>query len=163
MERDPRSGDLVRTTDADSVRALARLLDSAVRVPGTNIRFGIDSVIGLVPGLGDLTGAVMSGYILLSASRLGVPASVLGKMLLNLGVDTLVGTIPLLGDVFDVGFKANVRNAALIDKHLAEPEVVRKSSRLAVAAALAGVALLALGGIALTVLAVRGLNWLAGQ
>jgi hypothetical protein len=162
----PRTGDvspLVRSADADRVRSLARLLDAAVRVPGTNIRFGLDSIIGLVPGVGDLTGAALSGYIMLAAYRQGVPGAVLGRMLLNLGLDTLVGTIPLLGDLFDVGYRANMRNAALLDAHLAEPVAAKRSSRWVVAAALAGVALLAAGGIALAVLAVRGLNWLVAQ
>ena len=152
----------VRAGQAERVRALARLLDSAVRVPGTSVRFGLDSLIGLIPGLGDLAGAAMSGYIVLAAARLGVPPAILTRMLLNLGLDTLVGTIPLLGDLFDVGFRANVRNAALIDRHLAEPAAVRKSSRLAIIVAVVGVILLTAGGIALTVLAVRVLNWLAG-
>ena len=151
-----------RLDDARRVRSLARLLDTAVRIPGTGIRFGLDSLIGLVPGLGDLTGAALSGYIVLAAARLGVPPAVLTRMLLNLGLDTLVGTVPLLGDLFDLGFRANIRNADLLERHLAEPVAVRTSSRLAIALAVGGVILLAAGGIALTVLAVRGLNWLAG-
>lgn len=153
----------VRTADAERVRSLARILDSAVRIPGTGIRFGLDSVVGLIPGIGDLTGAALSGYIVLAAARSGVPGSVLAKMVLNLGVDTLVGTVPLLGDVFDVAFRANTRNAALLEKFLDEPVRTRRSSKVAVVAALAAIALLAAGGIALTVMAVRGLNWLAGQ
>jgi hypothetical protein len=151
-----------RLDDARRVRALARLLDTAVRIPGTGIRFGLESLVGLVPGLGDLTGAALSGYIVLAAARLGVPPAVLTRMLLNLGLDTLVGTVPLLGDLFDLGFRANIRNADLLERHMAEPVAARKSSRLAVALAVAGVILLAAGGVALTVLAVRGLNWLAG-
>jgi len=83
------------------------------------------------------------------------------RMILNLGVDTLVGSVPLLGDLFDVAFRANLRNAALLDRHLADPVAVKRSSRLAIAAAVGGVILLAAGGVALAVLAVRGLNWLA--
>jgi hypothetical protein len=98
----------------------------------------------------------------LAAARQGVPVPVLTRMLLNLGVDTLVGTVPLVGDLFDVGYKANLRNAALLERHVGEPEAVRKSSRLAVAVAIGGVVLLAAGGIALAVVLVRGLNWLAG-
>ncbi len=102
----------------------------------------------------------MSGYIILAAARLGVTPAVVVRMVLNLGVDTLVGSVPLLGDLFDVGFRANMRNAALLDRHLAEPVAVRRSSRLAVFAAIGGVLLLAAGGVFLTILAVRGLNWL---
>ena len=152
-----------RMENADKVRSLARLLDSAIRIPGTNIRFGLDSVIGLVPGVGDLTGAALSGYIILSAARLGVPSSVLARMVLNLGVDALVGTIPLLGDLFDVAFRANTRNAALLETYIGEPVKAKRSSKLAVVAALVAVAVIAAGGIALTVMAVRGLNWLAAQ
>ncbi|HEX5577408.1 MAG TPA: DUF4112 domain-containing protein, partial [Gemmatimonadaceae bacterium] len=128
-----------------------------------NIRFGLDSVIGLIPGVGDLTGAALSGYIVLTAARMGVPSAVLGRMLLNLGLDTLVGTVPLLGDLFDVGFRANTRNAALLDRYLERPLEARRSSKLAIWAALAGVALLALVGVGLTIMVVRGLNWLAAR
>lgn len=151
----------IRTQDVERVRALARLLDTAIRVPGTNIRFGLDAVLGLIPGLGDVSGAALSGYIVIAAARLGVPRAVLGQMLLNLGVDTVVGTIPLLGDLFDVGFKANVRNTALLERHIGEPVAARKSSKWVIVAALAGIILLAVGGIAITVMVVRGLNWLA--
>ena len=136
------------------------MLDSAIRVPGTGITFGLDSLVGLVPGVGDLAGAAMSGYIIVAAARMGVPPAVVTKMVLNLGVDTLVGSVPLLGDLFDVGFRANTRNAALLDRHLAEPIAVRRSSRLTVLAAIGGIVVLAAAGIALAVLAVRGLNWL---
>lgn len=148
----------VRLDDAARVRALARMLDSAIKIPGTGIRLGLDSVMGLIPGVGDLAGAAMSGYIVLAAARLGVSPAVLTKMLLNLGVDTLVGTIPLLGDVFDVGFRANTRNSALLDEHLGNPTTVRRTSKWTVVIAVTGVVLLAAGGIALTILAVRGLN-----
>lgn len=142
------------------VRGLARVLDSAVGIPGTRIRFGLDSLIGLVPGVGDLAGAALSGYIVLSAARAGVPAVVLSRMLLNLGVDTIVGSVPLLGDAFDVGFRANTRNAALMERHLGEPGPAKSSSRLSVAMVIGSVALLVAVGIALAVLAARVLNML---
>ncbi|MGI9045079.1 MAG: DUF4112 domain-containing protein [Gemmatimonadaceae bacterium] len=153
----------VRLREAEKVRAFAKLLDSALRIPGTNIRFGLDAVIGLIPGLGDVSGAAMAGYIVLTAARLGVPKTVIGRMVLNVGVDTVVGAIPLLGDLFDVGFRANLRNTALLDRYLAEPEVAKRSSRWVVVAAVTGIVLLALVGIALTVMVVRGLNWLAAS
>jgi hypothetical protein len=102
----------------------------------------------------------MSGYIVLASARMGVPAPVVVRMILNLGVDTLVGSVPLLGDLFDVGFRANLRNAALLEKHLAEPEVVKRSSWLAVAAAIFGVVVLVAAGIGIAMLAARGLNYL---
>jgi hypothetical protein len=148
--------------DVRRVRALARALDTAIRIPGTGIRFGLDSIIGLVPGAGDLASALMSGYIVLASARLGVPPWVVMRMILNLGVDTLVGSVPLVGDLFDVGFRANIRNAALLESHIAEPGSTRRTSRVAVLAAVGGVIVLAAGGIALAVLVVKGLNWLAG-
>lgn len=147
--------------DARRVQLLARALDSAIRIPGTSISFGLDSIVGLVPVAGDLASALMSGYIVLTSARIGVPPSVVTRMILNLGVDTLVGSVPLFGDLFDVGFRANLRNAALLDRHLADPGSAKRSSRLAVAAAVGGVILLAAGGVALAIFAVRGLNWLA--
>ena len=137
-------------------------MDSAIRIPGTGIRLGLDSIVGLVPGAGDLVSSVMSGYIVLASARMGVPPAVVARMILNLSVDTLVGTVPLLGDLFDVGFKANVRNAALLDRHLADPLTTRKTSRAAVLAAVAGVIMLGAAGVALAMFVVRGLNWLAG-
>ena len=153
----------VESEEVRRVRALARAMDSAIRIPGTRISLGIDSVVGLVPGAGDLVSALMSGYIVLASARMGVPPAVVARMILNLGADTLVGSVPLLGDLFDVGFKANIRNAALLDRHLAEPRATRRSSRLAVASAVAGVVVLAAAGVGLAVLVVKGLNWLAGS
>ncbi len=144
--------------DAARVRALARLLDSALKIPGTGITVGLDSIIGLVPGIGDLAGGLMSGYIVLISARLGVPPAVVVRMILNLGVDTLVGSIPLLGDLFDVGYRANIRNAALLDKHLADPKKARKSSLIAIAAAIGGVVVLLAAGVAIAMLLARGLN-----
>lgn len=156
--------DLVRESeDVRRVQLLARALDSAIRIPGTGIRFGLDSVIGLIPGAGDVASALMSGYIVLASARMGVPPSVVIRMILNLAVDTVVGAVPLVGDLFDVGFRANVRNANLLDRHLAEPAAVRRSSRVAVAAAIGGVVLLAAGGVALAMLVVRGLSSLVGS
>jgi hypothetical protein len=78
---------------------MSRLLDSAFAIPGTRYRFGVDALVGLVPGLGDAVSAVFSGYIILQASRLGAPRSVVTRMIANVAVDTLVGAIPLLGDL----------------------------------------------------------------
>lgn len=122
--RDTRSDD-----PAAGVRTLARLLDSAVTVPGTNFRVGLDALIGLVPGIGDAVGAALSGYIVLAAARMGLPKSVLARMLVNLGVDTVVGAVPILGDLFDMAFRANTRNVALIEAALADPIPTRRRSR----------------------------------
>lgn len=97
--------------------ALSRLMDTAFRIPGTSIRFGADSVVGLIPGVGDIGGAVVSLFIIAEARRLGMPTAMLIRMLGNVGLDTGIGAIPLLGDVFDLFFKSNKRNAAIILSH----------------------------------------------
>lgn len=97
---------------------LAHWLDSRFRIPGTNVRFGLDSVLGLVPGLGDTATAIPALYLILCAERLGVPRRVLLRMTLNVAVDLMVGAVPVIGDAFDVGFKANRRNADLIKRHV---------------------------------------------
>lgn len=137
------------------VRGLARLLDNAVRVPGTRIGIGLDSVIGLIPGVGDLAGGAMSAYVLMTAARLGVPRAVLGRMLVNLGTDALVGTVPVLGDLFDVGFKANVRNVRLLEQSMAAPAATRRSSALVVGGVVVAALAIAVAGIALTVVVLR--------
>ncbi|PXX98705.1 hypothetical protein CR157_09075 [Halomonas sp. LBP4] len=107
-----------RPTDARTrVHRLARLMDSSVRLPG-GFRVGVDGLIGLVPGVGDLAAAGVSFYIVAQAAHAGVPAKVLARMVLNVALDAVVGAIPVLGDVFDVAFKANLRNARLMDAYL---------------------------------------------
>ena len=138
-------------------RVLARALDSAVGIPGTGLRIGLDPLLGLVPGLGDLAGAALSGYIVLTGIRLGVPRAVAVRMIANVAMDTVAGSVPVLGDLFDAGWKANNRNVALIERHVASPDATRTGSRLMIAAVVIALALLALGGLALTVLAVRWL------
>ena len=99
------------------VRRLARLMDSSFRLPG-GFRIGVDGLIGLVPVVGDLAAAGASFYIVAQAARAGVPTITLVRMGLNVALDAIVGAIPLLGDVFDVAFKANLRNARLMDRYL---------------------------------------------
>ncbi len=147
---------------AARLRALARLLDAAVRVPGTNVRLGLDAVVGLVPALGDVAGAAFSGYIILAAARLGAPTPVLLRMLLNVTTDTVVGSVPLLGDLFDLGWRANTRNVALLDRHLADPGVTRAASRWVVAGVVGGVVLLAATAVLLVAMGVRALAGLLG-
>ncbi|MBI2384118.1 MAG: DUF4112 domain-containing protein [Gammaproteobacteria bacterium] len=138
-------------------RALTRALDSAVAIPGTPFRVGLDALLGLLPGLGDAVGAAMAGYLMLIAGRYGAPPSVLLRMLSNIGIDALIGAIPLAGDIFDIGWKANTRNLALLERHLAEPRQTRASSRAFVGCLLAALALVAAGGLVLAVLAVLAL------
>ncbi|MFK0278399.1 DUF4112 domain-containing protein [Ensifer sp. NPDC090286] len=99
------------------MRGLARLMDTALRIPGTRFSFGADSVIGLVPGVGDFALAAISLYIVNEARRLGVPNYKLLKMLGNIGFDAAAGSVPLVGDLFDVYFKSNRRNLELVLDH----------------------------------------------
>ena len=138
-------------------RVLARALDSAVGIPGTKVRFGLDPIIGLVPGLGDLAGAALSGYIVLVGIQLGASRSVVLRMLANVAIDTVVGAVPLVGDLFDAGWKSNNRNVALIERHVAAPGPTRTSSRLMIGLVALVLLMLAAGSIALTVLLVRWL------
>ncbi len=96
---------------------LAGLLDDRYRIPGTNVRFGLDAIVGLVPGVGDLAGAALSGYIVLEGRRLGVPKRVLLKMLKNVAVDAALGAVPVIGDLADIQWKANRKNVHLLIDH----------------------------------------------
>jgi hypothetical protein len=100
------------------VRMLGKLLDNSITVPGTNWKFGLDPIIGLIPGIGDLAGAVLSGYIVLEAVRAEIPTFTLVRMLVNVGIDTLLGAIPAVGDLFDAAWKSNTMNVALLERHL---------------------------------------------
>ena len=99
---------------------LADLLDSRFVIPGTNIHFGLDGVLGLVPVIGDILSAFISLYLIQRASRLGLSPWLKARMLWNVALDTAVGAIPIVGDAFDVGFKSNKRNMALVRKALAK-------------------------------------------
>jgi len=109
---------------------LAYWMDTAFVIPGLGIRFGFDAIIGLIPGLGDILTSLISLYILAAARRYGVPRVTMMRMAFNIAVDTTVGAIPLLGDAFDVYWKANVMNVALLRRHaLATPEGQRTARR----------------------------------
>jgi hypothetical protein len=141
-------------------RTLARLLDRAVSVPGTRIGIGLDGLLGLIPGVGDAAGGALSLYVLYLGYRAGAPAGVLARMAANVALDVLVGGVPLLGDLFDLGFQANVRNVALLDRSLADPAGVRRSGRLVLAGLAALLLLVLVGVIALVVLSIRAIGTL---
>jgi hypothetical protein len=133
------------------LRGIARLLDTAFQVPGTRFRFGLDALIGLVPGIGDAVGAMFSTYIIFRAARLGTPTSTLARMLVNVGIDTIVGEVPLLGDLFDFGWKSNTKNLALLEEHLQRPTAAKAASRRTLFLLGAGLLLLFVSVIALGV------------
>lgn len=108
----------MRTDDnLDLLRRWAVLLDSAFRVPGTRIRFGLDAIIGLIPGIGDLSAPVFAIAILATGLRLRVPLVVQARMVLNAAIDMVLGLVPFLGDLVDIAWKANLRNLALLERH----------------------------------------------
>lgn len=146
--------------DAPREQALRRLdtlgyvLDNSIRVPGTSRRFGLDAVIGLVPGFGDAAGALMSAYIVVQAARLGAPASSLARMLLNVGVEAVAGAVPFAGDLFDAWFKANARNVGLLRREMERPGSTRRSSTAVVLAVVLALVLIlgAVGWLAFSVI-----------
>ena len=139
----------------ERLRRLGYLLDNSIPIPGTRWRVGWESIIGLVPGLGDLVGGGFSAWIILQAARLGAPPPLLARMGWNLLVDTAVGSIPLLGDVFDAGFKANLRNLALLERHVKGPAASRRASRRFIALLTIALVLLLVGAATVSVLLVQ--------
>lgn len=132
----PRTDNLQRSEGLDklaeqnalvSLGRLSRLLDGAIRIPGTGIRIGLDPILGLIPGLGDWAGAIGSGYILIRAAGLGASRPTLMRMASNIGLDFVAGSVPVIGDLFDVGWRANERNMTLLRAHLEAPERRRKA------------------------------------
>lgn len=140
------------------LKQISHLLDNAIKIPFTKYRFGLDPILGLIPGGGDMAGGLMSVYIVFEAARMGVPAETLGKMGLNIVFDLLAGTVPVLGDLVDVAWKANSQNVSLLEAHVAALEPARvaapenklRQRLVAVAVILALIALI-LGMAALSV------------
>lgn len=104
----------------EALRRVAQLLDSAVVVPGTSYRVGLDPILGLLPGLGDLVSPVFAIALLWQARQLAIPKVVQLRMIFNVAVDTLIGVVPFIGDLFDFAWKANIRNMALLERHAFE-------------------------------------------
>lgn len=137
------------------VRAVGRLLDNALPIPGTSYRVGIDPILGLLPGGGDIVGFALSAYIVLEALRFGLPRETILRMGSNLLMDSVVGSVPVLGDIFDVTWKANSRNLALLEAHIANPHPQRAADRWFVAIVVIALILLGIGIITAIVLLVR--------
>lgn len=119
----------------EHLTVLAHLLDRAFRIPGTRWRFGLDALIGLIPGLGDMVGAAIGLYSLWVARQIGAPGAVQIRMLMNLTLDGFVGFVPLVGDLFDFAFKAHSRNHSLLVQWLKTPHQTRRSSWAVIGAA----------------------------
>ena len=102
------------------LEALAKLMDGALGIPGTNIRLGIDALIGLVPVAGDVVSGLISSYLIWEARQLGAPRWLIARMMGNMLLDTTIGAVPVLGDAFDLLFRSNMKNMALLRRHLAK-------------------------------------------
>ena len=117
--------ELIQKTEVRELQwidSASKLLDTRFRIPGTNVRFGLDFIIGLIPYAGDLLSFLFSGTLVLAMVRNGASGMVVGKMLWNIALDTIVGSVPILGDLFDLVYKANRRNYKLLKEHYQEGE-----------------------------------------
>jgi hypothetical protein len=112
------------------LEALARLMDGAFVLPGTNIRLGLDAVIGLVPVAGDLISGLVSSYMIWEARQLGAPRWLIARMTANTAFDTVFGAVPLVGDAFDVLFRGNMRNMALLRRHMEKRGLTRPAGKV---------------------------------
>lgn len=127
--------ELAKENRRDSLGKLAWLLDASIPVPLTRWRIGLDGIIGLIPGVGDVLASTASMWIVLAGVRRGVPLSVVLRMVMNVGLETIIGSIPIIGDLFDFAFRANLRNLALIRQYEENPAKTHKGSRLGMAIA----------------------------
>jgi hypothetical protein len=113
------------------IEALARLMDGAFVLPGTNIRLGLDSIIGLVPVAGDVISGLVSSYLIWEARQLGAPQWLIARMVANTLLDTTIGAIPVVGDAFDIMFRANMKNMALLRRHMDKHGLKRSAPAIA--------------------------------
>jgi hypothetical protein len=137
---------------------VTRLLDDVIRVPGTDVRVGLDPVIGMVPVVGDAVTALAGAWVIAEAARFGIPRIVLARMVVNLLADLGIGAIPVIGDIYDVVFRSNARNLELFRRHALDPGATTRGER----AFLLGLVLVIIGALwlALVLLGVA-LDWLS--
>jgi hypothetical protein len=140
------------------LRRWARIFDSAFRIPGTRITFGLDPIIGLIPGIGDLSSPIFSLFIIWHAAKLRVPRVVIARMVLNALIDGLVGAIPVVGDLFDFAWKASAWNLALLERHAMPGTPARRSDWIFVALCVGVVVVVALIPLVLAVWLLRHVN-----
>jgi len=142
------------------LRQLSRLLDNVITIPGTQVGVGLDPILGLLPIAGDFLGFMLSCYIVVEATRLGISRATLGRMIFNIMVDGVVGSFPILGDLFDFAWKANSLNIQLLEANLKFPSQSQKADRLFIFALMAGLLLVAIVLFVLPVILIR-LLWQA--
>lgn len=134
---------------------LALVMDEFVRIPGTKLRFGLDPIIGLIPGLGDTSSAFVSALALIQAARVGIPKILLARMSVNILVNELVGIIPVVGDAFSFWFKSNARNYAILQQHTGRSTRARKSDWIFVVGVLAALVVIVCAGLWVSLLVVQ--------
>ncbi|MGF1535613.1 MAG: DUF4112 domain-containing protein [Elainellaceae cyanobacterium] len=119
-----------RLKTLNRIRKFSRLMDTAIGIPGTKFRIGLDPIIGLLPGAGDLITTGLSVYILVMAARFRLPMPLLRGMIFNVALEGILGSVPVVGDIFDAFFKANIRNLAVLEQHLQDsaPELKAEDS-----------------------------------
>lgn len=151
--------------DLVALRRFAYLLDEAFEIPGTRMRVGLDAIVGLIPGVGDVIGGVMSAWIVVGAVRHRVPWRVIFRMLMNIGADLVIGSVPLAGDVFDFLFEENVKNMRLLEKHRDRRRPPRSAGKmlllgiLIMGLVLGAALLIVAGAVALLVWLFRDVPW----
>ena len=145
------------STKVNNLHRLSHVLDNAIPIPGTGYRIGLDPILGLLPGGGDTVAGALGAYIIIEAARMGLPRRVVGEMVGNIIFDSVVGIVPVLGDFFDVTWKANVRNMALLEKHLDITSKNQKSDRLFLIGLTLVLAVIVIGFATLTVALIRWL------
>ena len=114
----------------NKIRKIAKILDSAIGIPGTKFRIGLDPILGLIPGGGDLIAGIISAYMIYLATRFGLEKREIFKMFKNVAIETAVGSVPIAGDIFDAYFKANMRNLEILEKHLEKSQVNTQESKV---------------------------------
>lgn len=148
--------------DLVALRRFARLMDEAFEIPGTKYRFGADAILGLIPGIGDVIGAVFSSWIIAGALRHRVPAWVILRMIANVAVDLVFGAIPVAGDVFDFLFEENMKNMRLLEKHRDRTRPPRTTAQIALILGLI-IAFFVAFSIAILAGVIAGIVWLIGR
>jgi hypothetical protein len=148
--------------DLVALRRFARIMDEAITIKGTPFKVGLDALLGLIPGFGDIIGGVLSTWVVIGALRHRVPARIILRMLLNIAIDLLGGAIPVAGDVFDFLYEENVKNMRLLEKHRDRKRPPRSTASIAFAAVLIVLFVLVMA-VGLVFAGIALVLWLIGQ
>lgn len=148
--------------DLQALRRFSFYMDEALTIPGTPIKVGLGPLIGLIPGVGDIIGAILSSWIIVGALRHRVPARIIGRMVLNIGIDLVGGAVPVAGDLFDFFYEENIKNMRLLEQHRDRKRPPRSTAAIAFVASLI-VLFIFLMAVTVTAAVVTMILWLIGQ